>query len=213
MAESAGKTLSEGGTDAGQGAANPDSSGAHCADIHDCPLLSRLLRQTMGNRCLERCARRRLPPSLYGEAPEIVDRARVRLVEKWSELEVCSGTRRDCASTDLARLWAWLQTAVANLSTSVFRRSRVRDRWFQTRAQEAPDALIVITAPSPAVYEEVINSYLYVLPERQETAFRLRYLGQRTQVEVSQAMGITVAAARGLCDRARESLRNRIGCI
>lgn len=119
---------------------------------------------------------------------------------------------------------AWLKT-IASRKLIDAARSRGRER-VVTSAEGHRDpgqstfadlaGLVACSAPGPTslVMAEELRGAFHValgeLPANYRTVVQLRYLDNRSLEEVAENLGVTVGAARGLCHRARQALRDEI---
>ena len=99
---------------------------------------------------------------------------------------------------------AYLRRAVVNACTSHFRHRKVEAAYLRRAAREA-----LVDEPDHARRDE-LRMALGGLPARQRAAVVLRYYGDLSEQQTSEALGCSEAAVRSMVARAMETLRERI---
>jgi RNA polymerase sigma-70 factor (ECF subfamily) len=118
-------------------------------------------------------------------AADVAAEAAVRVLERWERGSIEHPT-------------AWAHQVALNLARRRARREALEVRMLRhTRVEEAVDP--------PATPSEVWVA-LRLLPSRQRAAIALRYLGDLTQAEIAQAMGIAPGTVAATLHAARQRL-------
>jgi RNA polymerase sigma-70 factor (ECF subfamily) len=117
-------------------------------------------------------------------AADVAAEATVRVLERWERGSIKHPT-------------AWAHQVAINLARRRARREALEVRMLRHRRQEEVDA--------PATPSDVWAA-LNLLPARQRTAIALRYLGDLTQAEIAEAMGISPGTVAATLHAARRRL-------
>lgn len=128
------------------------------------------------------------------------------------------GEAEDAASETLARAlvsWprlrraeyqeAWVARVASNVATDVVRR--------RSRVSGESIDFPVGARDSEVVAALVARGLLKSLPRRQREVIVLRYLVDRTEEEVAQALGISLGAVKAHAHRAMRALRERVSDV
>lgn len=114
----------------------------------------------------------------------------------------------------------WLTRIAINSALMLLRKRRVRSETSYDRAADSTGDWELwefpATSPSPERYysdqeaEELLRGAILRLPWSYRTAFELYYSEDRSTIEIAQALGISLAAAKSRLYRARTTLRNTL---
>jgi RNA polymerase sigma-70 factor (ECF subfamily) len=122
-------------------------------------------------------------------ADEATAEAFARALLHWSKV-------RDAVSPQ-----AWVYTVAMNQTRSVLRRRSIERRWLRRQAAEPVADQQPPTEPDDALWQAVGQ-----LPLRARTAVALRYVGDLSEAEVAEVMGIARGTVAATLNHARKRL-------
>lgn len=129
-------------------------------------------------------------------AEELAQEALVRAWQNWSRLRRMENPR------------GWLIRIALNLGTSHLRRLMAEHRAMQ-RLHSTAASQSQAVSPGPDVEGTYLRARLFELSQRQRTALVLRYYADLPFVAIADIMGVPVATAKSLVQRATSKIRQR----